>query len=275
MLIYKLKKLLQGVLGWSLPVIIWIFLCYVVGVPQRYLPRPDAVFGAVSDIQPPLYLHITATAARVVIGTIAGTIGGVALALCITTWDSTRRLIMPAALSLRAIPPIATVPFFLLWFGFSEWGKFLLVATGVGLNIVVAAIQILEQTDEKFLIALTSFNRSLRSNPFVVSLPLIMEGLLPTLRTSVAIIFGASLVSELLGSQLGLGYLIQTSRTTYSMHVVFLVTLILGVLATFLDWGVVGVWNLFIFWRRKRAPSKEASAVRRLRSSEARRLRGS
>jgi ABC-type nitrate/sulfonate/bicarbonate transport system permease component len=242
---------LQDGIGRILLALLWIFLCYGIDVPERYLPRPAAVFGAILDIDPPLYVHVIATMTRIITGTIAGTICGVVIAIVIATYDSARRLILPSVLALRAVPPIASVPFFLLWFGFSEWGKFLLVSTGIGLNIVVAAIQILEHIEERFAVALASFNKSLRSYPISVCLPLVLQSLLPTLRTSVAIIFGASLVAELLGSQVGLGYLIQTSRTTYSMHVVFLVTLILGVLASVLDWMIIGVWELCIFWVAK------------------------
>ncbi len=248
----KKERLLAFVLnamGMLFLVFLWSFLSYGVGVSHRYLPSPDLVLSAFGDIDPPLYVHAAATIARIVVGTVTGVVCGVGLALLIEASVPLRRLLLPSILMLRAIPPIATVPFFLLWFGFSEWGKFLLVAIGVGLNIVVAAIQILENMDERFVVALGSFQKSLRCYPFSVALPLVLESLLPTLRTSVAIIFGTVIVSELLGSQMGLGYLIQTSRTTYSMHVVFLVTIILGVLATLLDQAVILLWKKTVFWK--------------------------
>jgi hypothetical protein len=99
-----------------------------------------------------------------------------------------------------------------------------------------------------YIIALISFGKSIKTYPIRVCLPLVLQSLLPTIRTSVAIIFGAALVSELLGSQIGLGYLIQTSRTTYAMHVVFLVTIVLGLLATLLDLTLVLAWRACIFW---------------------------
>ena len=246
----RMYRLLENGLGWSLLTILWIFFSYIVSVPERFLPSPGSVLSGMWGLQPPLYSHAVATTLRVLIGTLTGTVAGISLALLITTFDGFRRMILPSIMMLRAVPPVATVPFFLLWFGFSEEGKFLLVAMGVGLNIVVASTQILEQTDERFIVALSSFHTSLRSYPFSVSLPLVLQGLLPTLRASVAIILGASIVSELLGSQVGLGYLIQTSRTTYSMNVVFLATLILGIIASLLDWWIVACWKILVFWKR-------------------------
>lgn len=246
---------MQSWIGFCLLAIVWIVLSYGIGVSPRYLPRPEAVFGAFAQIEPPLYVHAAATVLRILVGSVVGVLCGVGLALSIQTVTPLRRLLMPSILALRAIPPIATVPFFILWFGFSEWGKFLLVATGIGLNIVVAALQILAHADERFVISMKSFGTSLEEHPFSVALPLIAEALLPTLRTSVAIIFGTVLVSELLGAQLGLGYLIQTARTTYALHTVFLVTLILGVLATLLDQAVIYVWNRGLFWTNRGAVS--------------------
>jgi ABC-type nitrate/sulfonate/bicarbonate transport system permease component len=244
----RLRHLVENAFGWSFLILVWLIFTYIVAVPERYLPSPRAVLGALWDIEPPLYVHIAATTSRIVVGTVAGTVLGIAFALFISAFDDVRRVATPSVLALRAVPLIATVPFFLLWFGFSEWGKFLLVTAGVGLNIVVAALQILDDTNERYLIALDSLKSTTKSYPWTVALPLIVQNILPTLRTSVAIIFGAVLVSELLGSQIGLGYLIQTSRTTYSMHVVFLVTVILGMLASFLDWSLIQIWKRGVFW---------------------------
>ena len=81
-------------------------------------------------------------------------------------------------------------------------------------------------------------------------MPFVLPTLLPTVRYSVVIAIGVIIVSELLGSQVGLGYLIQTSRTTFSMHVVMLAAILLGVLSVLLDWGVRLLWRRMVFWRQ-------------------------
>jgi ABC-type nitrate/sulfonate/bicarbonate transport system permease component len=60
---------------------------------------------------------------------------------------------------------------------------------------------------------------------------------------------GVIIVSELLGSQIGLGYLIQNARSTFSMHVIFLATIILGVLNATLDQILTRVWTKLVYWR--------------------------
>jgi ABC-type nitrate/sulfonate/bicarbonate transport system permease component len=58
------------------------------------------------------------------------------------------------------------------------------------------------------------------------------------------------IVSELLGSQIGLGYLMQTARSTFSMHVIFLTTILLGLLNAAVDVGVTWGWQKMVYWRR-------------------------
>lgn len=237
-----------GFIGGLLLVIVWIAVKFGLGVSDRYLPSPVAVATAFRDVEPSILTHTLVTVLRLVVGGIAGVAVGIALALAMFCWPVLGRLLAPSVHALRSIPPIATVPFFLLWFGFEEIGKFLLILLGIGLNILVAAYQILEEMPPKYHVALSSFGHSPRSFPLMVALPLVAERILPAIRTSLSIAFGVVIVAELLGSQRGLGYLIQTSRSTYSIHVIFLATLILGLLNIVADWSVRLLWGQLVFW---------------------------
>jgi ABC-type nitrate/sulfonate/bicarbonate transport system permease component len=156
---------------------------------------------------------------------------------------------MPSIQSLRAVPAAAAVPFFLLWFGFSEWGRYLLVLMAVALNVAVAATQILGQHSNAHATFFASFGLKPGRLTIRYCLPRVLEDLLPTLRYSLALAVGAVTVSELLGSQIGLGYLIQTARLTFSLDLLFLVMISLGVLATLFDSGLQRLWDHLVFWR--------------------------
>jgi ABC-type nitrate/sulfonate/bicarbonate transport system permease component len=136
-----------------------------------------------------------------------------------------------------------------LWFGFAESGRLLLVVAGIAFNIAVATHQILSDVPEKQRILFKSFG--IESSHLVrsYSIPRILESLLPTIRFSLSTAMGVVIVSELLGSQIGLGYLIQTARNTFSMHVIFLATILLGILNSLMDFLVTRVWSKAIYWR--------------------------
>jgi ABC-type nitrate/sulfonate/bicarbonate transport system permease component len=157
---------------------------------------------------------------------------------------------LPSLQGTRSLPPVAAVPFFLLWFGFSDIGRWLLVVVGVSANLSFAAYQVLLDMPDKYVFALTSLGIEKKSLPWNISLPLVLEHLLPTLRFSLSTAIGLIVVSELLGSQVGLGYLIQSARSTFSLQTIFLCAILLGLMNGTLDWSLVRLWKAVVFWRQ-------------------------
>lgn len=218
----KFASYMVPAIGFVLVPAIWISLKYFGHISDRYLPSPIDVIRAASEIDPNLLIHTSFTAARLVFGFLAGTLAGIILGICIYNSKLLAKLINPAIDAMRSVPAIAIVPFFILWFGFSETGRILMVVTGIAFNIAVATYQALNDMPEKHKILFKSFGISPRSLTKEYVLPRLMETLLPTVRFSLSTAIGVVIASELLGSQIGLGYLMQTARSTFSMHVIFL-----------------------------------------------------
>ena len=236
-------------LGFLLMPIIWISLKEFCHISDRYLPSPTDVVRAATEIDPNVSVHAMCTAVRLVLGFILGTISGITLGIFTFNSKLFAKLITPTIDSMRSIPAIAIVPFFILWFGFSETGRILMVVLGIAFNLAVATHQALSDMPEKHKILFHSFNISPSSLTWEYVLPRLMETLLPTIRFSLSTAMGVVIASELLGSQIGLGYLIQTARSTFSMHVIFLATIMLGLLNAFVDFVVTKTWNRAVYWR--------------------------
>ncbi len=237
------------VIGFILMPAIWIALKQFGHISDRYLPAPADVLRAATEIDPSIVIHVAFTATRLVLGFLLGVACGIALGIAVYNSKSLARLISPAIDSMRSIPAIAIVPFFILWFGFSETGRILMVVTGIAFNIAIATYQALKDMPEKHKILFKSFGISPRSLTREYVLPRLMETLLPTVRFSLSTAMGVVIASELLGSQIGLGYLMQTARSTFSMHVIFLATIILGCLNALVDTILTRTWNGAVYWR--------------------------
>jgi sulfonate transport system permease protein len=237
-------------IGYLIAPALWICLKQFGIVSDRYLPAPIAVLDALKEVEPSIWLHMAYTAFRLIAGFIAGAVSGITLGILINKSDTANRLLSPSLQSMRSIPAIATVPFFLLWFGFSEPGKIILVVTGIAFNVAIATHQVLREMPEKDRILFRSFGIDPTSFVFHYTLPRVFEALLPTLRFSLSTAVGVVIVSELLGAQIGLGYLIQTSRSTFSIHVIFLCMLLLGVLNSILDLALTKGWSRLLYWKR-------------------------
>jgi sulfonate transport system permease protein len=239
---------LRPLCGALLPILIWLGSKAVFDISDRYLPGPTSIASAVSDLGWPLALHTAATFFRALTGSILGVGGGVALALVAFRFRLLS-LLMPTVHALRAVPAVATVPFFLLWFGFSEVGRYLVVALGLGLNVMVACADVMERPHERDIVTFRNFQ--LPHERLIISywLPRIAESLLPTLRFGLAFALGLIAVSEMLGAQYGLGYLMQTSRATFSLNVTLLCAFLLGIIATGADAALRIVWPYVVTWR--------------------------
>lgn len=245
----KTSKTITTLLGAVFLPAIWLFLHYIVGVGERFLPDPVRVVQAIGDLQPSLLSHSTQTTIRFALGSALGILFGVATGLLLFKSTVARLFLTPSIQALRAIPPIATVPFFLLWFGFSEIGRYVLVIFGVGLNLAIVTYQILDKIPEKYAVAFRSFAVKPQEKIVSFALPLIAENILPTVRFGLSVAIGLVVVSELLGSQVGLGYVIQTSRSTFALHSIFLATAALGVIMVLVDYIVVKLWQKIIYWK--------------------------
>jgi len=246
----KIFKYFIPLIGGLIIPLVWLFLKSFVGISDRYLPSIRDVFYSVKDIEPNILLHTFYTLSRLAIGTCLGVFVGISLGIFAFKSLSFKKLSFPGIQCIRSIPPIATVPFFILWFGFSETGKYLMITLGIALNIAISTYQILENIPEKYKILFRSFGIKPQDLTLNYSLPTVAENILPTIRFSLSTAIGLVVVSELLGSQVGLGYLIQTSRSTFSMHVIFLATIILGIINFLIDYLTKVIWEKSIFWRR-------------------------
>ena len=229
----------------------WCIVKYGLHIADRYLPAPWDVLGAWQAVSPSVLLHMSVSWLRLLVGYSAGV--GIGMAVGIAWWRSrpTFEWSIPSVQALRSIPATATVPFFLLWFGFAETGRLLLIVLGISLNVAIAAHQSLEAAPEKYRIVRHSFGLARRDLPIRnFALPVVAETILPTLRFGLATAIGLVVVSEILGSQIGLGYLIQTARSTFSLHLVFLAAILFGIINAASDWMLRHAWNRIVFWRK-------------------------
>lgn len=231
-----------------IPVAWWAIKAFG-NIPDLYLPSITSVIDAAVTIKPNLAYHMAATTVRLLIGFIAGTALGIAIAILFARWPKADAFLSPSIHALRAVPAVATVPFFLLWFGFAEMGRYLLVLSAVGLNVAVAAHQILAAHTRAHMAFFQSFQLAPGSLPLRYSLPRILEEILPTLRYSLALAVGAVTVAELLGAQFGLGYLMQSGRSTFSFNLMFLAMIATGLIASVLDFLLRILWQQLVYWR--------------------------
>ena len=236
------------VLGMVLMPAAWIGIRYGFAVPDKFLPSPLRVLEAARELDPSLIVHFGASALRLALGVSLGAIVGIPLGAAIYASRTTRTLFMPSLVSMQNVPPLAVVPFFILWFGFSELGKFLIVFLAVAVNLGVYGARALAGLEPRYRTMMKSYGLSGARALRLLFIPYILGISLPTARYALSVSVGLVLFSELLGAQVGLGYLIQTARSTFSMPTVFLAALMATILYVVFDTMLVFFWRRAFPW---------------------------
>ncbi|MCZ0963244.1 ABC transporter permease subunit [Paracoccus sp. EF6] len=125
----------------------------------RLLPPPSVVWDTLSDLwaQGDLVHHAQATLVRVGLGFVAGVAAGTVLGAVTGYSRTASRLPDPSLQALRAIPSIAWVPLFILWFGIFETPKIALIAVGVFFPVYLGVMDAIRGVDRKIVEAAASF----------------------------------------------------------------------------------------------------------------------
>jgi len=221
-----------GVLGF---VIVWTMLSILNVVPRLLLPSPWRVILAIGDIGFALLVHVGATVVRVFVGFLLGSALGVGVGVWMQYDRRVFALLDGVVDTWRPVPPVALVPFFILWFGFAEVGKILLVTLGTGLVVTVAVVEAMERIPAGVVRwgLVTGVRR--RHLFRLVLLPAAMPELRSGFRIALAIAVTLVVVSEFMGATYGLGYLINVSKVTLSTATILLGIIIIGLVSWTLD----------------------------------------
>ena len=117
-----------------------------------------------------------------------------------------RRLLDPTLQALRAIPSIAWVPLFVLWFGIFEGSKVTLIAVGVFFPVYLGVMGAIMSVDRK----LVEVGRAFRLSDFEmvrrILLPAVLPAYVVSLRAGLGLGWMFVVAAELMGASEGLVY---------------------------------------------------------------------
>jgi sulfonate transport system permease protein len=155
-----------------------------------------------------LATHAFATLWRVAVGFGLGAVSGIALGALSGTSDWARRLLDPTLQALRAIPSIAWVPLFILWFGIFEASKVALIAVGTFFPVYLGVAGAILSVDRKLVEVGRVFRLSRSDLARRILLPAVLPELLISLRSGLGLGFMFVVAAEFMGASEGLGYLL-------------------------------------------------------------------
>ena len=156
-----------------------------------------------------LVSSIAVSVGRVLLGFVLGAVIGTLLGFATGRAARLEYLVEPWVGLLRFTPAIALLPLFVLWFGFGEGSKVLLIATSVGVIALMGAHQGVRAVPRVYLEAAASLGAGDKLIFRKVVLPLAFPQVFSSLRVALGLAWVTIVVAELIDPKMpSLGYLL-------------------------------------------------------------------
>lgn len=215
------------------------------------LPTPSSIWEELVSMtgSGELAKNLGISAWRALLGFLIG--GGLGLAAGIWVGFSykTERLLDPTLQMLRTLPHLAIAPLFILWFGFGETSKLLLIAKGSFFPLYVNTFLGIRSVDSK----LFDVGKVLQFSKWKMITKLILPASLPNIflgiRLSVGVAWLGLVVAEMMGSSSGVGYLINDARSFSLTTVVFVGILVFAVVGKLSDFIIRLIEARMLRWQ--------------------------
>jgi ABC-type nitrate/sulfonate/bicarbonate transport system permease component len=155
-----------------------------------------------------LVVHGAASLYRAGLGLLFAIVVGAALGIVMAWWRPVNALLSPLVELFYPMPKSALIPVTVLWLGFGDGSKILLIFLGCMLPVTLGAFNGARGSDRLLVWSARSMGASRLRMLWDVVVPSAMPELLNGIRTALALAFILLVSSELIASQNGLGYLI-------------------------------------------------------------------
>ncbi len=251
-------------IGAALLLVVWALISAALG-PHR-LPPPTSLWPGLIDrlyesktlaIQGGgsrgLWPHLLYTIQQTLLGGVIGTTAGVMLALAMARWRSFFYFMDVPVGILRTIPPLAAIPFMVLWLGPSQSAQLGVVVFYVGLMVTINAITAIRNLDPLIANFAETLGADDRRIYRTVVLPSIMPELAGGIRVAIGVAWGIEIVSELAGAPRGMGQAFLRLIAFQELNTIIIGIIWVTVASLVVDYAITWVFNYLTRW----APQNE------------------
>ncbi|MFJ7666236.1 ABC transporter permease [Lysinibacillus sp. NPDC097195] len=242
------------IVPWIVPVLV-LLLWQTIGslgfVEEHILPTPIKIATTFATLlgNGELLYHFAVSGQRVFIGFVLGAGTGIILGVLTGFSRLVQEVIDPSLQMLRTVPLLALIPLFILWFGLGEFGKVLMIALGAFFPVYVNFFLGIRLVDEKLMEVAKILQFSFWQTITKVMLPSALPNILLGLRLALGTSWLVLVVSEMMGTSAGLGYMIQDARAYAQTDIVFVGLLMFALLGKCSDSLVYALERKSLKWR--------------------------
>ncbi len=233
--------------------LLWQVLAWWGGFPAFILPSPMQVFlrflSALADGS--LLHNAAATLLEVGLGLLLGASLATILGYLLGKSRLLERLLSPILVASQAVPIVAIAPLLVIWFGSGMISKVLICSLIVFFPVLVNTVVGVRAVPQK----LRNLMRSMHATPlqtlYYLEIPAALPVFLGGLRIGATLSVIGAVVGEFVGSDRGLGFLVNVGRGQYDTALVFVAVFTLIFMALALYGLVVLAEKYLLAWQTK------------------------
>ena len=231
-------------------IIIWYIICdFLMLIPSYMFPGPVEVVNSFLRllVSGKLFKDIIDTLYKVLLGLFLAAVVGISLGIILGWSKRLERLASLVISVLRPIPPIAWIPFSILWFGIGTAPAVFIIFMGCVFPILVSIIDGVHRTKGVLIEAAQSFGASNIQMLTEVILPSTVPYIVSGLKVGIGIALMCTISGEMIGSSSGIGYMILTSTNLFDTGSTVVGMLVIGFIGIVFDYIFTKIQEQ-IFW---------------------------
>lgn len=231
-------------------IIIWYLICDVFQlIPSYMFPGLTDVANSFVKlvVSGQLFKDIFETLYKVLFGMLLASLVGITLGIILGWFKRLERLCKLVISILRPIPPIAWIPFSIIWFGIGVGPAVFIIFMGCVFPILISTIDGVHRTDPVLIEAAESFGASNSQMLTEVIVPSSVPYIVSGLKVAIGIALMCTISGEMIGSSSGIGYMILTSTNLFDTGSTVVGMLVIGVIGIIFDYIFTKVQER-IFW---------------------------
>ncbi len=236
---YRMGLSLAGILTF---IVCWGLAAFFEIAPPSFLPSPLIVLRKLVELtQQPysgslLQQHLLASLDKFALSYVLAAIIGVPLGLAMGRFRAIDWAVSPVFEALRFIPPIAWVPFSILWFGTGFLAPTLVIFAGAFSPCVVNAYRGAKLIDRPLLEAAQTLGAARLQTIVEILLPAALPHIVAGLRVGAGFGWQSLIGAELIVGATGLGYMIVQGESNLNADVVISGMITIGVVGATIDY---------------------------------------
>lgn len=244
----RIRAILPAIVLVIVIIVAWEALIPILGVSRFMIARPTEIAESLGSFADLFLSSAMVTSGEIFWGFLLSIVVGVGIALLLTWFAPLERAVLPLVVALQIVPKVALAPLLILWFGFGDLPKIILIMLIAFFPITLNMRVGLSSVSPDLLLLMRSVGASKFQVMTRIRVPTSLPYLFAGLRIAVTFSVIGAVVAEFAGANQGLGFLIQYASTQLDTPLLFGGLVVISVVGFVFYYGLSVVERIVDHW---------------------------